>query len=171
VTVRADTLDLARLQLRSGEGRRLEFAVPLDPLELSAEHYTAQTTPVPAVFDVSRMAAGGWSVHLRATVGLEGPCMRCLTPAAPSFPVDSWEVHEPGGGEDLESPYVDDAVMDLRAWLRDALVLDLPVQILCRPDCAGLCAVCGLDLNADPDHEHEAAPDPRWEKLSELDLG
>lgn len=171
MTASADSLDLARLQLRSGEGRRLELAVSLEPLELSAERYVPPPTPVPAVLDISRMAAGGWSVHLRATVALQGPCMRCLTPAAPAFGVDAWEVHEPGGGEDLESPYVEDGAIDLRAWLRDALVLDLPVAILCRPDCAGLCAVCGCDLNADPGHEHEPAPDPRWAKLSELDLG
>ena len=34
-------------------------------------------------------------------------------------------------------------VLDLGAWARDALALALPDQVLCRPDCAGLCAVCG----------------------------
>jgi uncharacterized protein len=117
------------------------------------------------------MASGGWALRLRTTVTLTGPCMRCLTPAAPSFAVDAREVDQPGGGDDLESPYVDDGALDLRAWLRDALVLDLPAQLVCRADCAGLCPTCGADLNDDPDHEHERAPDPRWAKLSELDLG
>jgi uncharacterized protein len=51
-------------------------------------------------------------------------------------------------------------------------VLAIPTQFLCRPDCAGLCPVCGKSLNdADPaDHEHEKAPDPRWSKLKELKL-
>ena len=76
---------------------------------------------------------------------------------------------QPGEGEELESPYVQDGVVDLRAWARDALALTVPTQVLCRPDCAGLCPVCGADLNeAGPDHDHEREPDPRWAKLSEL---
>jgi uncharacterized protein len=45
--------------------------------------------------------------------------------------------------------------------------LAVPAQIVCREDCAGLCQVCGEDLNANP-HEHERPPDPRFAKLSEL---
>ena len=70
--------------------------------------------------------------------------------------------------EELRSPYVVDDTLDLSAWARDALALQLPDKILCRPDCAGLCPVCGKDLNAEP-HEHvEERLDPRWAKLSEL---
>ncbi len=60
-------------------------------------------------------------------------------------------------------------MLDLRAWARDALALALPAQLLCREDCAGLCPVCGIDLNAaGPDHAHERTPDARWAKLGEL---
>jgi uncharacterized protein len=59
--------------------------------------------------------------------------------------------------------------LNLHDWVRDALALALPAQILCRADCAGLCPECGADLNtAGPDHRHEREPDPRWAKLSEL---
>ena len=73
-------------------------------------------------------------------------------------------------GDELSSPYVTDGELDLRAWARDALVLALPAQITCRPDCAGLCPQCGENLNEHPDHAHEREPDPRWAKLSELKL-
>jgi uncharacterized protein len=60
-------------------------------------------------------------------------------------------------------------VLELRAWARDALALALPAQVLCRPECRGLCAICGADLNeAGPEHDHEREPDPRWAKLSQL---
>jgi uncharacterized protein len=98
-----------------------------------------------------------------------GPCMRCLASAEPSFEVEAREVSQPGGGEELESPYVEAGVLDVRGWARDALALAIPTQILCRDDCAGLCPVCGADLNeARPDHRHESSPDPRWAKLSEI---
>ena len=50
------------------------------------------------------------------------------------------------------------------------LVLALPVRILCTAECRGLCAICGANLNEDPEHAHEREPDPRWAKLSELKL-
>ena len=73
--------------------------------------------------------------------------------------------------DDLTSPYVQDGVLDLHAWARDALALSVPANLLCREDCAGLCPVCGANLNeAGPDHRHEREPDPRWAALSELRL-
>jgi uncharacterized protein len=72
------------------------------------------------------------------------------------------------GDDELHTPYLEDDRLDLSAWARDALALALPDKILCRAECAGLCPVCGKDLNAEP-HEHaEAAADPRWSALAEL---
>jgi uncharacterized protein len=173
VAQRTDTLDLARLRLTAGEGRRIDdLTVGLDPLDMGGQHYEP-TPEVPVVLDLSRMVGGGYALRLRFDVALNGPCMRCLAPAAPELSIDAREIHEPQGHEDLElrSPYVDDEVLDLHAWARDALVLALPAQVLCRPDCAGLCPDCGANLNeAGPDHTHEREPDPRWDKLRELRL-
>jgi uncharacterized protein len=172
---RADTFDLGSLQMTSGEGRRLEFGVALGGYDLGGEHYEAEPPVVPVGLDVSRTTGGGYALRLRFEVTLAGPCMRCLQDASPTFAIDAREVSQPGGGEELESPYVSDtspAVLELRDWARDAVVLALGGDpILCRPDCRGLCAVCGVDLNdAGPDHAHEREPDPRWAKLSELKL-
>ncbi len=166
---RTDVFDLGRLHLSAGEGRRLQLHARVDDLRLSGQDYPVDPDPVSVTLDVSRMTGGGWSLRLRFTATTHGPCMRCLEDAAPSFGVDAREVDQLGGGEELDSPYVsEDAHLDLRAWVRDALALALPAQILCRPDCAGLCGVCGANLNADPGHAHERAPDPRWAKLREL---
>jgi uncharacterized protein len=97
--------------------------------------------------------------------------MRCLERADREFEIDAREVDHPEGGEDLSSPYVDGDELDVRSWARDALALALPTQITCNEECRGLCAICGENLNeAGPDHQHEAAPDPRWAKLGELKL-
>jgi uncharacterized protein len=169
VALRTDTFDLGGLHLSAGEGRRLELAVAIDPFELGGERYAVEPAPVPVRIDVSRTTGGGYALRLRFDATLSGPCMRCLQQAAPMFSVDAREVSQPGGGEELESPYVEAQALDLAAWVRDALALTLPAQLLCRPGCEGLCPVCGVDLNeAGPDHHHEASPDPRWAKLSEL---
>jgi uncharacterized protein len=168
---RTDSFDLGALRLTSGEGRRLELEVALDPLKFGEETYAVTPAVVPAVLDISCMTQGGYALRLRLDASLEGPCMRCLEPARPQISVEAREVDQPGGGDELSSPYVTDQEVDLRAWARDALALALPAQLLCREDCAGLCPVCGENLNeAGDEHEHEKAPDPRWAKLSELKL-
>jgi uncharacterized protein len=165
--MRTDTFDLAGLQLGAGGGRRLGLHVAIDELVLGGEHYRAQPAVVPVTADVSRTTGGGYALRLQFEVQLHGPCMRCLEPAAPSVSVDSREVSQPS--EELDSPYLDGEILDLYLWAHDALALSLPAKLLCRPDCAGLCPVCGADLNrAGPEHRHERQPDPRWAKLSEI---
>jgi uncharacterized protein len=163
--------DLAGLRLSAGEGRRLQVEVPIEPLELGGERYSVVPARVGVALDVSRMMGGGYALRVHFTAGLAGPCMRCLKEAEPSIAVESREVDRPGGGEELDSPYVHDERLDLASWARDAFALAVPVKVLCREDCAGLCPVCAADLNeAGPSHAHESAPDPRWAKLSELKL-
>lgn len=170
MALRTDTFDLGGLHLHTGEGRRLELAVAIDPFELGGERYPVAPVPVPVRLDVSKTTGGGYALRLRFDARLEGPCMRCLEPAEPVFSVEAREVSQPGDeAEELTSPYVDSGALDLRTWARDALALSLPQQLLCREDCRGLCPVCGADLNAaGPEHEHEREPDPRWAKLKEL---
>jgi uncharacterized protein len=166
---RTDLFSLGRLGLSSGEGRRLDLHATLDPLELGGERYAATPAAVPVRLDVSRTTGNGYALRLRFSASLEGPCMRCLGPAAPVFEVDVREVNQPGGGDELSSEYVDaDDDLDLRAWVRDSFALSMPAQITCTPECRGLCPACGADLNEDLDHAHEAEPDPRWAKLSEI---
>jgi uncharacterized protein len=167
---RTDVFDLARLRLTSGEGRRLDLHVRVEPFSFGGQRYAAQPDVVPVRVDVSRTTGSGWALRLRFAVSVGGPCMRCLETAEPRFDVDAREVEQPGAGDDeLSSPYVnDDGELDVAAWARDALALTLPAQITCRAECAGLCAQCGANLNDDPEHGHEAAPDPRWAKLSEI---
>lgn len=164
-----DILDLGRIGLTSGEARHLDLTVRMDDLSLGGQSYAAVPAGVPVKLDVSRMT-GGYSLRLRYDVRLDGPCMRCLENAGRSFRIDAREIDQPGGGsDDLDSPYVDGDELDLQAWARDALVLELPSQIVCREDCKGICPVCGENLNgAAPDHHHEKAPDARWAKLSEI---
>ena len=56
---------------------------------------------------------------------------------------------------------------DLEALLRDTLVEELPLQPLCKPDCKGLCSQCGIDLNENPDHQHDMT-DIRFAALDAL---
>ena len=159
--------DLGRLRLTSGEGASTEARIDLESIELGGQRYAEPGGAVDARLDVSRTTSG-FALRLRYEVRLAGPCMRCLEAAHETIAIDAREVDQPGGGEDLRSPYLDGDELDLGSWARDALVLALPTRILCTEECRGLCAICGANLNEDPEHTHEREPDARWAKLSEI---
>jgi uncharacterized protein len=163
------TFDLRTLRVRSGDQAREPVEIELEPLVLGGQTYEPRPNPAPAELTVTR-ASSGTVLELALDVSLEGPCFRCLADAELqlSLRLREYQAVKPEGDDDLRTEYLDDDRLDLSAWARDAIALALPDQILCRPDCAGLCPVCGKDLNAEP-HEHvEEVLDPRWAKLSEL---
>jgi uncharacterized protein len=166
---RTEIFDVDRLGLSSGEGRRFELDVPVGALEFGGQRYELPDEVVDARLNVDRTTAG-YSLRLRFDAALSGPCMRCLEDAGHVVHVDAREIDQPGGGEDLRSPYLEEGRLDLTVWARDALALALPTQIVCREDCRGLCSLCGANLNEHPEHAHEAEPDPRWAALRELKL-
>jgi uncharacterized protein len=171
---RTDTFDLGRLRLNPGEGRRLALSTTFAPLRFGDADYTADDADL--VLDVSRMSNSGFSLRLRLETDVRGPCMRCLEDAVLHEAIDAREIDQPGGGDELTSPYVDDHdVVDVAAWARDALVLALPVQLAC-PDTDG-CEARQREMaerggaGASVREEAEANDggiDPRWAKLSEL---
>jgi uncharacterized protein len=72
-------------------------------------------------------------------------------------------------GEDVEVFRIDDHHhLDLTEAVRQALVTQLPMRPLCRPDCAGLCARCGADLNEGPCGCPDEPADDRWSVLRGL---
>ena len=70
--------------------------------------------------------------------------------------------------DDTGTSRLEGDLVDLEPLLRDAVVLSLPFQPLCREDCPGLCTECGARLADDPGHQHEDAIDPRWAALRGL---
>ena len=165
---RVDEFDVGTLRLASGEARQLDFEVPVEELAFGGQTYSAGGY-TDARLDVTRTTPGH-ALRLRFAVDLHGPCTRCLEDADARVEVDAREVDQPGDSVELRSPYVEDDVVDLSAWARDALALALPTRILCDEECRGLCPSCGANLNEDPGHAHDPEPDARWAKLSELEL-
>ena len=169
-TNRGGVVDLGRLALEHGGGRRLELELRPAPIRLGGQDYVSASERIPALLEVSR-TTGGWALHLQFAARFGGACVRCLEPASFELEIDAREVEETeASDEELRSPYVDGLEVDVARWADDALVLAMPQQPLCRSDCKGLCAVCGASLNdADPaEHEHGGRRDPRWAKLDEL---
>lgn len=160
---------LRNLRLRPGEEQRDAVEIELEPFALGGQRYL----PVPAEIETEFTAAQattGLDLRLAFDARLHGPCMRCLADAVVDVHVDAREYHaaDAGADDELRSEYVADDQLDLTAWARDAIALALPDQILHAPDCAGLCPVCGKDLNVEPHTHPDEEGDPRWSALEEL---
>jgi uncharacterized protein len=162
-------VDLRAVRLVPGEQFRDTRGVDLDPFELGGQRYAPEPESPDATLTLTRTTTG-LMLELAFEARLVGPCFRCLAETAVTTPFSGREYHatDADADEELRTPYVADGRVDLSAWARDAVALSLPDKILCRPDCAGLCPLCGKDLNLEP-HEHaEEALDPRWAALANL---
>lgn len=109
-----------------------------------------------------------------ATMTVEGECGRCLDPMSESIDVNIQELYAyPDSASDVTSEEdevsrLQGDLIDLEPVLRDAVVLALPPNPLCRPDCPGLCSVCGEHWDELPDdHTHDQV-DPRWAALQQM---
>jgi len=171
-------LDTRELGRRPGSQREVSRQVPA-PAELGIE---VLRVPEGSPIDLDlRLEAvmEGVLVTGTAYVALEGECVRCLDPISDETEAGFQELYlyddRHGSREDSEDDSLDDDVrrlegdlLDLEPLLRDAVVLALPFQPLCRDDCPGLCTECGARLADDPGHSHEAAIDPRWAGLQQI---
>jgi len=94
-------------------------------------------------------------------------CARCLKAFDREFAVAMEEMFAREPGPDADYALASDLTLDPEPMLRDAVVLEMPFSPLCRPDCQGLCPICGGDRNLGECPGHEA-PDPRWAALEGL---
>jgi len=104
----------------------------------------------------------------QALIDLE--CVRCLTDFQQLLKIDFTELYA------FSQRYVTDSgllmpetgIIDLTPVLREYLLLEIPISPLCRPDCKGLCPICGNGLNESMCHHEEDSGDPRLASLKSL---
>lgn len=96
-----------------------------------------------------------------------GECSRCLKAIEQSVEVDFAELFAYSVDEAFDYQVQDDHV-DLEPVVRDAVVLSLPFQPVCRPDCPGLDPVTGERIEDLTDYQPREVLDPRWSALTQL---
>jgi uncharacterized protein len=171
-------LDTRELGRRPGSQRRTSFTAPA-PADLGIEVLRVPEGS-PVAFELRLEAVmEGVLVTGEAQAELVGECVRCLDEVRDEIVADFQELfvyeesdtaQHPQDGEDDDVSRLEGDLLDLEPLLRDAVVLMLPFQPLCREDCPGLCPRCGARLADDPNHQHDESVDPRWAKLSGLRL-
>lgn len=162
-------------------GSRVDYHLseaPIDPRGENAGLLDAGVASIDADVKATHTNPGPYfEGDARARVALQ--CSRCLRPMDLDVQAHFAEqyyatIHVDTGAELDEAPLDAKTVgsdfrVDLVPLLREELILATPQAPLCRPDCRGLCPVCGEDLNVRP-HEHEEVVDDRWAELRGLHL-
>jgi uncharacterized protein len=172
-------LDTRELGRRPGSQRQVSLSAEA-PAELGIEILSVpEGSPVDIDLRLEAVMEGVL-VTGTAEADLAGECSRCLEEIEDTVRVDLQELFvyddldDRGSRPDDATDWDDDVsrlegdLIDLEPLLRDAVVLALPFQPLCRDDCPGLCAECGARLADDPDHRHDAPIDPRWAALGDV---
>ncbi len=138
----------------------------LEPTEILEAEGSIEISSLSSFCDIKFDSPVEWSATLTNTGGAilvrgtakavgKGSCARCLEDAQvdllgdiEGYYVIGTDSNDP---DDLEQDEFDrlgdDKVIDLEEPIKQALLLDVPIQILCSDDCAGLCPQCGQNLN------------------------
>lgn len=169
-------LDTRELGRRPGSQRTMSLTVDA-PAELGID-VMGVPEGAPIQLDLRLEAVmEGVLLSGTATADLEGECARCLEPIEDTLRIGLQELfvyddanHAEQDDEESDVSRLEGDLIDLEPVLRNAVVLALPFQPLCRDDCPGLCTECGARLADDPDHRHDDPIDPRWAKLTGVDV-
>jgi uncharacterized protein len=170
------TYNVAAL-LRAAPGTARTYPVAVEELPIADDLRLAR--PIQGEVRLSRT---GRSILARGHLitAIDGHCGRCLAPvvapievdideeALPSIDIDSGLPVDPA--DEPDALRLDDHhELDLEEPIREAISLAEPITLLCRPDCRGLCLVCGTDLNSEPGHRHASEEiDPRLAALADI---
>ena len=97
-----------------------------------------------------------------------GHCRRCLKPLTETITVDIDERYADEPGPDDDAFPIHRGQLDLRPMVREEALLAVDELRLCRPDCPGLCPVCGRDVSVEPCDCDATLVDERWSVLDQL---
>ncbi len=136
------------LQLQ-GERLPFEAEVPLEPFEFCGDQLRFSSP----VWVSGRMVGIEDRIELEGEIKAEllSTCVRCLKEARLPLNIPFTEIYL--REEDPEEPdafLYEASAVDLDQMVLGNIVMNLPVQLLCKPDCKGLCPTCGKDLNLGP---------------------
>ncbi len=163
-------LDLDRVEARSSFSFERTFEIPTPD---------GGTAPCAAAVEAAvTRSMNRYSIEARVKGSVRAECNRCLAPfelpletsftvivnrGEPSAPVEGAEE------DDLVSvPSTGEGTFDLFPRAREALILEMPIKLLCREECRGVCVKCGANLNDGECGCDARTGDPRWGALKKF---
>jgi len=164
-------VSVAQVASRPGQSKEIDATFPA-PSGIGDEIVGVDEGADVSVVGSFDSIVDGLILNARISAPVHAECTRCLKPIQRDWTVNVTSFFPSAAGKNGKEEEVDiiagedeaedtyplldgGAWADLEALLRDTLVEELPLQPLCKPDCKGLCSQCGIDLNENPDHQHD----------------
>ena len=155
------------------QGKKAEVKIPLE-----AESFDCNGTMFPVISKedliLSIENVGEGRLELRGTMNLhlEGSCDRCLSPV--DIPLNlnfDYLVNKPDGYHELsedEATFMEGFELNAEAFIYNELIMSLPMKVLCKETCKGLCPVCGKNRNVVACNCDTFVPDPRMAAIKDI---
>ena len=144
----------------------------INPDFLESRWHEFYPEPIKCEVDVDRFLR---ELRVRITLSTTGhySCDRCLEKYSTGHSAEYEQIYKIGEGPDAVDDEViqlpaDTVEIDLRELIQEILILHHPLKMLCKEDCAGICAGCGVDLNKEACTCRDDDDDPRWARLRKL---
>ena len=133
------------------EPKTYEIPVEFDTVKMLGETYPV-TEKQPVAITLIHLGKKKIQMNAEIQMTLEIPCGRCLEPVSVPFVISVDEQFELSdtpeqATEDSDEPYIDGYQLDVDALVRNELFVHMPLRVLCKEDCKGICKRCGTNLN------------------------
>lgn len=164
-------INLTDVFTSEGKDRRESLQVELDEFSYLGNQYRI-CEKSPLIMNFSNIGKGKALLGGRLKLVLEIPCDRCLRPVKEPLEIDfsqelySPEILEPE--EEDEQSFVHGYELDVEAFVKNEILINMPVKVLCRPDCKGICKKCGHNLNDGECGCDTFVPDPRMAAIKDI---
>lgn len=166
-------INLTELFSRDGKEKTYTCGIDMEQLHTKEEDFDI-VSKEPVVLHIRNLGERKLFMQGKAKLTLQIPCGRCLEPVDWPFELDVEEeldlskTEEERAGELNEQPYVSGYNLDVDRLLSSELLLNLPMKVLCREDCKGMCNRCGANLNHTACSCDQSSPDPRMAAIQDL---
>ncbi len=166
-------INLSEILSNQAKTEHHECEISMKDFEYSGMHYPI-VYKSPVVLDIE--SAGKKKVHAvgEFTVHMLIPCDRCLEDVKKEFHITFDKVLDFSDSEDDEEEnlnemsFVEGSELDVDVLVYDELVMAMPMKVLCKPDCKGICPVCGADRNVEDCGCDTKVPDPRMAAIRDI---
>jgi uncharacterized protein len=155
------------LELLRRPGSSKQFTFPADPSMIEIESSVIVPYSTIDVDLTVESLTDGVVVNGSIRAAFQGECRRCLRPLEGFIDVEVHELYQVQVTDPDAFPIEGDQI-NLVPMVRETVLLELPEAPVCRPDCAGLCPQCGIDLNTGTCDCVSESIDPRWAVLDSL---
>lgn len=161
-------------ELISTKGKSASYEVPIEAGQFELEEGYPYIEKQPVRLTLTHADGGKISYEGQIDVTLEIPCSRCLTPVPVRMNFEFGDELFLKPQEDEEKlwigdvSFIDGNSLDVDRLVFDEILMRLPMKVLCRSDCKGLCPVCGHNLNEGDCGCDRSSPDPRMSVIKDI---